>query len=225
MTSLFFRLTQPVLMALSAILLSSGMPAPAQAGASAPPRSLQIVILDGEGALNNIQARTAREPIVQVEDENHKPVAGAAVLFAIHGGDNGAGAAFADGATQLSVTTGPDGKAAAHGLTMNQHAGAWQIAVTATEGTRTASSIIHETSYTPLPGSGQEAQEPGISVHGAHWWTSKPVLIAGGFVVAGVVISAVALQSSGRGATQISTGSTQVGAPAASSGVRLHFGR
>ena len=32
-------------------------------------------IVEGEGAINNIRLRTAREPIVQVEDENRKPVA------------------------------------------------------------------------------------------------------------------------------------------------------
>ena len=43
--------------------------------AATPPR---IEVVEGDGAINNIRQRTAREPIVQVEDENHKPVAGAA---------------------------------------------------------------------------------------------------------------------------------------------------
>src|SRR5580704_2436459 len=55
------------------------------------PMALHIVILDGDNALNNIRQRSAREPIVQVEDENHKPVAAAAVLFTIHSGSAGAG--------------------------------------------------------------------------------------------------------------------------------------
>ncbi len=57
---------------------------------------LNIVIIEGEGAINNIKQRTAREPVVQVEDENHKPVAGAAVIFALS--DQGAGGTFAGGA-------------------------------------------------------------------------------------------------------------------------------
>ena len=44
--------------------------------AVAAPPELNIVIVDGEGDTNNIRQHTAREPIVQVEDENHKPVAG-----------------------------------------------------------------------------------------------------------------------------------------------------
>src|SRR5579863_5849082 len=56
---------------------------------------LSIVILEGEGAINNIKQRTAREPIVRVEDENHKPVAGAAVVFTLP--SQGAGGTFAGG--------------------------------------------------------------------------------------------------------------------------------
>lgn len=224
MMNLFSRRVRLILFgaAMAGFLPGAAM---AQSGDTAPPRRLQIVILDGEGALNNIQARTAREPIVQVQDENHKPVAGAAVLFAIHGGDNGAGAAFANGATQLSVTTGPDGKAAAHGLEMNRQSGSWQIAVTATEGSLTASAVIHEMSYSPLTESSQAPKESGIGSHAAHGWLTKPVLIAGGFVVAGAVISVLVLANSGGGGTQITAGGSQVGAPAVSPGVRLHFGR
>ena len=84
------------------LLLQPIAPLQAEVAADgAPPQDLQIVILDGEGALNNIQARTAREPIVQVQDHNHKPVAGASVLFAIHGGSEGAAGTFANGATSL----------------------------------------------------------------------------------------------------------------------------
>ena len=45
------------------------------------PATLEILIVEGEGAINNVKQRVNREPIVQVEDENHKPVAGAAVTF------------------------------------------------------------------------------------------------------------------------------------------------
>ena len=38
---------------------------------------LNLVVVEGEGQINNIKQRSAREPVVQVQDENHKPVAGA----------------------------------------------------------------------------------------------------------------------------------------------------
>ena len=42
---------------------------------------LNLIVVEGEGAINNIRQRTARETIVQVEDENRKPVADAVVVF------------------------------------------------------------------------------------------------------------------------------------------------
>jgi hypothetical protein len=48
---------------------------------------LKILILDGEGAVNSIKLGTAREPIVQVQDENDRPVAGAMVVFTLPEGD------------------------------------------------------------------------------------------------------------------------------------------
>jgi hypothetical protein len=51
------------------------------AAAQEPAHRLNLVIVEGEGAINNIKLRTSRETIVQVEDENHKPVAGAVVAF------------------------------------------------------------------------------------------------------------------------------------------------
>jgi hypothetical protein len=49
------------------ILLGLQAPAVAQdPQAGPPPQKLNIVIVEGEGAINNIRQRVAREPIVQV---------------------------------------------------------------------------------------------------------------------------------------------------------------
>ena len=37
---------------------------------------LNLVVEEGAGQINNIRQRTAREPVVQVEDENHKACGG-----------------------------------------------------------------------------------------------------------------------------------------------------
>jgi len=108
-----------------------------------PPQALQITILDGEGALNNIRQRTAREPIVQVQDENHKPVAGVLILFTIHSGSGGAGATF-NGLSTLSVTTDSAGRAVAHGFLPNTGSGSFTITVQATLGTLSATATIHQ---------------------------------------------------------------------------------
>ncbi len=122
--------------------------------AGAGPQKLMITILEGDGALNNIRERDAREPIVQVTDENHKPVAGALILFTIHDAANGAGASFAGGASTLSVTTGPDGIAHATGLAP-RGSGSFTITVAASLGAVVAAeAVIHQSNLiTANPGS------------------------------------------------------------------------
>jgi hypothetical protein len=106
----------------------------------ASPTKLNLVIVEGEGAINNIRQRTAREPIVQVEDENHKPVAGAAVLFMLP--DKGASGTFANGARTLAVTTDSNGRAVAKGYRANQTSGKFQISVEASyQGVTTKATI------------------------------------------------------------------------------------
>jgi hypothetical protein len=111
--------------------------------ASAEPNKLFIDILDGEGALNDIRGRTAREPVVQVEDENHKPVAGALVLFTLP--SSGPGATFSNGLTTLRVTTGADGKATAQGFKPNSMSGQYQIQIQASFGGISTVAVINET--------------------------------------------------------------------------------
>ena len=81
---------------LSLVIAAPGFGQTPQAAEPAPqgPR-LSVVIVEGEGAINNIRQRTAREPIVEVQDENHKPVAGAVVVFTVLPSNGGAGASFA----------------------------------------------------------------------------------------------------------------------------------
>jgi len=104
--------------------------------------ALKIVVLEGDGAINNIKLRTAREPIVQVEDENHKPVAGALVLFTLP--DSGASGVFPGGSKTLMVYTDSQGRAAGKGLQPNKNAGQYQIAVNATFKGLTASATISQ---------------------------------------------------------------------------------
>ncbi len=127
---------------LAALMAMTVAAAPLQAQGGAAPRALNIVIVEGEGAINNLRQRVAREPIVQVEDENRKPVAGAVVIFMLP--QNGASGSFADGSRTFSTVTGPDGRAAARGITTNSVKGDLQIRVTASHEGRTASAVISQ---------------------------------------------------------------------------------
>lgn len=208
------------LVAQPAPLLRAQTPAP-------PPHRLQIVILDGEGALNNIQERTAREPIVQVQDENHKPVAGAAVLFALHPGTAGAGGAFANGATSLSVTTDVNGVARLQGMLANHIQGSWQIQVTATLGGLTATTVITEMNIVPPAPPTTSSPTSSVSTPPPHsffhWIFSKPVMLTGGIIAAGTVVAVVVVKQNSTGSTTITPGSPTVGPPAVRTGIRIRF--
>src|SRR3982074_2151596 len=97
--------------------------------AQADSGKLNLVIVEGEGAINSVRQRVAREPVVQVEDENHKPVAGAAVTFLLP--NQGAGASFANEARSLTVLTDNKGQAVARGLRPNNINGQYQVRVNA----------------------------------------------------------------------------------------------
>lgn len=127
------------------LLLAGLMAVPLAPGASAQDTGpkLNLVIVEGEGAINNIRQRTAREPIVQVEDENHKPIAGAVVVFTLP--SQGAGGTFAGGQHTLSVVSNSQGRAVAHGLKPNTVQGQYQIHVNASFQGQTASLNISQT--------------------------------------------------------------------------------
>ena len=120
------------------LILALWIPATAQV---AP--MLNLVVVEGVGAVNNIRQRTAREPVVQVEDENHKPVAGAVVVFMLP--SNGAGGTFANGAKTLTMTTDSKGQAVGRGLKPNGVKGQYQIRVNASHNGQTASIAITQT--------------------------------------------------------------------------------
>jgi len=116
---------------------------------------LNLVIVEGEGQINNIRQRTAREPIVQVEDENHKPVAGAAVVFLLP--NTGASATFPDGSHTLTVITDDQGRAVARGMRPNQAQGRYQIHVNASYNGQTATAVIAQSNVLGAAGAGAAA--------------------------------------------------------------------
>jgi len=124
--------------------------------AQAPePKQLTISILEGEGAINNIRQRTAREAIVQVQDENHKPVAGVAVTFFL--ADHGASGVFSNGSRSLTVMTDTNGQAAMRGMVPNNMAGKMEIRVSARLGNLNADAVINQTNVAGAAAAGGAA--------------------------------------------------------------------
>src|SRR6187455_3336758 len=107
-----------------------------------PTPALRIVVIEGEGAVNIIQQKTAVRPLVEIRDRNNVPVSGATVTFAV----NGQPAAFANGATTMTVTTNAQGQAAAAGFNAVRP-GAVQIQVSAAHQGQTAAAMISQTNF------------------------------------------------------------------------------
>jgi hypothetical protein len=149
--------------------------------AQAPAPALNLTVLEGEGAINNIRQRTAREPIVQVEDENHRPVAGVAVVFTLP--TTGAGGTFSNGTNTLTTLTDNQGRAVARGLRPNNVQGQYQIRVNASKNGQTASTTITQTNA--LIGAAAGAAAAGISAK-----LIAIIAVAAGAAVAGGVVAA-----------------------------------
>src|SRR6185295_1145670 len=79
---------------------------------------LHVVVLEGDGAINNIRSPRAKEPVVRVADANNQGVAGAVVTFLLP--SSGAGAVFGDGGSSLTLITDDRGEAMARGLRANR---------------------------------------------------------------------------------------------------------
>jgi hypothetical protein len=208
------------LLAITLLVLEPALPLGAQVAAP-PAKSLQIVILDDEAPLNNISERTAREPIVQVQDENHKPLAGAAVLFAIHPAAGGASALFANGASTLSVVTNANGVARASGLVMNQLKGTWQLQITASKDGLTTTTTLNETNVLPNTSPGNANSTTTKPPY--HFFSSHAFSLVSGIVAVGSLATVVVLKTNSNNATNITTGGGSVGAPTATAGFKIHF--
>jgi len=153
------------------------LPFPPGVLAQAPAPKLNLVIIEGEGAINNVRQRTMREPVVEVQDENHRPVAGAIVLFEVP--THGPGGEFPGGAHTLSVTTDAQGRAVAHGFTPSHTQGQFQFHVTATHNGDTASATITQST---VAGAGAGA---GTAAVGASHAKLIAILVVVGAAAAG----------------------------------------
>lgn len=168
---------------------------------------LKIVVVQGEGALNNIKSRTATQPVVEVRDENDKPVEGAEVVFQLPAA--GAGGVFNGWMRTQTTRTNAQGQASASGMTPNDQEGRFNIKVTATQGNKTGTAIIAQ-SNTLSGGNGRSAR----GSRKALW------VVLGLAAVGGIAGGVAATRGNGNGTTTpvavpvtITPGPVSVGTP------------
>lgn len=198
------------------LIASPGFAQTPQATEPAPQgQRLSVLIIEGEGAINNIRQRTAREPIVEVQDENHKPVAGAVVVFTVLPSNGGAGASFAGASQTAEFVTDQAGRVVAKGFHANTQVGQVQIRVTATSNGRVGAATITQTNIAP-------AAPPTSSSIGGLKLLAIIGIAAGGAAVAAIIAGHGGGSHSGAGSgagaggsspTSITPGAPSVGAP------------
>lgn len=130
---------------MACLVLAAQQPQP-----SPPPGRINLVILEGEGAVNNIKLRTARETIVQVEDENHKPVAGAVVVFLLP--DSGPGGTFVTGSKSATIVSDSTGRATMPRMQLNSTGGRYEIRVHASHQGLEANAVVAQSTLIAAAG-------------------------------------------------------------------------
>lgn len=165
--------------------------------------SIRVVIVAGQDEIHNINQKIRTEPVVEVQDENLKPVQGANVVFTMP--TQGAGGTFENGSNMLTTITDKTGRAVAHGLRLNKQLGPFTIHVTASNQGHTANAVITQTN---VSGKATSAGTFGVSNKA---WIILGVCVIG---IAGAVIAVhnATLGSNPNNLT-ITTGIPVVGAP------------
>jgi hypothetical protein len=155
---------------------------PVASPAQTTPVRIDVVTVEGEGVTSNTHEHVAHDPVVRVEDEDHRPVAGAVVVFAVP--ISGTSGEFLDGAKSLTVTTDNDGLAAARGLRTNDIPGKLQILVTASFHNLRARGLVNQL-VVAAPGSKPPASTARASKSSGKWkWVLLGVAAAGGAAAA-----------------------------------------
>ncbi len=169
--------------------------------------ALNIEVIEGEGAINNVRLRTAREAIVEVQDENHKPVSGALVVFSAKGGNP-----FSK--TVLRGTTDFTGRVHANPLQLNSSVGKFDIQVKASYQGKTVTRTIHQTNAVEGGAAGASAAAAGVTATASGaGMTALGIAIIAGAVGGGVVggLAGAGVIGGGGGKTaQISIGTPSI---------------
>lgn len=181
---------------------------PHELRAQSSPLHIQIAVVEGDGASSETRARVSHDPVIRVEDEDHRSVAGAVVVFSLP--MSGASGEFLGGSKSLTIMTGDDGLAAARGLKTNDVPGKLQIYVTASFHGLRARTLINQV-VAAAPGAKAPAPEVHAAKSGGKWkWILLGVAAAGGAGAAAYLLKGKANSTT---PISVSTGTVVFGNP------------
>jgi hypothetical protein len=167
-------------------------------------------VLAGNGEMNDLERKVMAPLVVQVVDQNERPMEGAEVVFRFP--LDGPSATFTGGKTSATVRTNGGGQAAAVNWMANGQAGAFQVHVNATYGNQIGETTVSMTNATRIEAN-TKTKSKGESLWSHRWF--KFAVIGGAALAVGLgVYFATRGGSKGGGSTvTISPGSPGVGAP------------
>jgi hypothetical protein len=170
--------------------------------------ALKIIVLKGEGAMNSIKGRAATQPVVEVRDEQDKPVVGAEVVFQLPAA--GPGGVFHGWMRSQTVRTDAQGQASTTGMMPNDEPGRFNIKVTATEGKKAGSVIVAQSNTVAGTANGKQAR----SGRNKALWVVLGLAAAGG-IAGGVAATRGGSSTAAATSTPISitSGPVTVGGP------------
>ncbi len=147
--------------------------------------TLHLAVVAGDGAKHNVHEKFRIQPVVQVTDENDKPIQGATIVFTLP--SKGPGGTFEHGRHTLTLNTDAQGRAGAYGIQLNKKLGPFKIDVTASYQGQTATASIAQTSIVG-------AKKPGSGPFGIsnRTWV---LLGLGALLIAGAIVAAHNLKS------------------------------
>lgn len=148
-------------------------------------RNLKLLVLAGNGEMNDLERRVMASLVVQVLDQNDRPVEGADVVFRFP--LNGPGATFTGGKTSQTARTNGTGEVAAVNWMANGEVGTFEVHVTATYGNEIGETTLKMSNVTRIVEGAKKSSKQ------SHWYSPTWVKIAiiGGVAgaVAGIVLA------------------------------------
>ena len=164
----------------------SPSPQPGQPASALPVvQGLKIVPLAGKGEMNDLERHIMAPLVLEVLDQNDRPVEGAEVVFRFP--INGPGAVFPGGKTSQTARTNGQGQAAAMNWTANNQVGSFDVHVTVNYGNQVGETTVSMSNVNRIVEEGRKTQK------NAGWWSPRWVKLAilGGTVAlaAGVVLA------------------------------------
>jgi hypothetical protein len=173
-------------------------------------QSLKIRVLAGNGESNDLERKVMAPLVVQVVDQNERPMEGAEVVFRFP--ISGPSAAFPGGKTSVTARTNGGGQATAVNWMANGQVGTFTVHVNASYGNQVGEATLSMTNATRVVAEAKKTTAKSLWSH--RWFKIAVIGGAAAAIGIGVFLATRGGGSKGSGSTvTINPGPPTVGAP------------